>query len=214
MKRTILCAMLIGAVLCGAAICEAVSFTDQEIYKRGVFVNDRRGFSSSLEASLAGVLPTGISGATNTDSQLQMASASLFVTYAGVSPAVWRGIPRESWTVNISGTNGTDTINYSANLMPQRGYRFFTQEINLPGELFANTGEGQWDFTVSFVENTSGRDMFRLKGMKLAGNYQYVQVPTNPDPPPELPKAVPEPSTIFLLGMGLLWFAVARRKNK
>ena len=76
------------------------------------------------------------------------------------------------------------------------------------------TGTDPWSLTLKFMEDTNARDHLWIDYSTLSGNYTEKVtggVNTNGEPTGQ---AIPEPSTLFLLGTGLLGLVGKARRQK
>lgn len=68
-----------------------------------------------------------------------------------------------------------------------------------------------WRIIVNLVENTTGTDKLKIDYSTLSGNYNGI---TQPEPPTPPTQPVPEPSTLFLFGAGLVGVGLLRKRFK
>jgi len=127
---------------------------------------------------------------------LSIANATLALTHTHVS------LSGELWTV----TGGTSTF---LGLLSESNGGWTTDTFTIPASLYPSFVAGSWSLAVKFTESTSGNDTFDLDKSVLSGNYlanAATVTGTN----------VPEPSAMFLLGLGLIGLRlfISRRVGK
>jgi len=127
---------------------------------------------------------------------LSIANATLALTHTQVS------LSGELWTV----TGGTSTF---LGLLSESNGGWTTDTFTIPASLYPSFVAGSWSLAVKFTESTSGNDTFDLDKSVLSGNYlanAATVTGTN----------VPEPSAMFLLGLGLIGLRlfISRRVGK
>jgi hypothetical protein len=119
---------------------------------------------------------------------LSIASATLALTHTHVS---FNG---ELWTV----AGGTST--FLGTLSESNG-AWVTDTFIVPASLYPSFIAGSWNLEIKLTESTSGNDTFDLDNSVLSGTYladAATVTATN----------VPEPSSMFLLGFGLIGLRV------
>lgn len=127
---------------------------------------------------------------------LSIANATLALTHTHVS------LSGELWTV----TGGTSTF---LGLLSESNGGWTTDTFTIPASLYPSFVAGSWSLAVKFTESTSGNDTFDFDKSVLSGNYlanAATVTGTN----------VPEPSAMFLLGLGLIGLRlfISRRVGK
>ncbi len=84
------------------------------------------------------------------------------------------------------------------------------QTFTLPSSLFSSISGGSWALELILRESTGGNDRLWIDKSVLSGEYNPV---TDPPPNPNV-NAVPEPSTVILLGAGMVAIAGLRARKK
>jgi PEP-CTERM motif len=119
---------------------------------------------------------------------LSIVSATLALTHTHVS------VNGELWTV----TGGTSTL---LGTLSESNGAWTTDTFTIPVSLYPSFIAGSWSLAVKLTESTSGNDTFDLDNSVLSGTYladAATVTATN----------VPEPSSMFLLGFGLIGLRV------
>jgi len=86
-----------------------------------------------------------------------------------------------------------------------------TDTFTIPTALYPSFIAGSWSLAVKLTESTSGNDTFDFDKSVLSGTYL-----ANSETGATTAGSVPEPSTLFLLGFGLIAFRIfiSHRLNK